>query len=283
MIAAVIAVALLVLASPTGLAAAETTAVSELAGKTHIHGLAVDRSDPSFLLIATHHGLFRAGPDGAAVLVSEVQDFMGFNPHPSQPDLLYASGHPAGGGNLGFVASRDGGKTWSQVSPGLGGPVDFHQLTVSPADPDRIYGSYGGLQVSDDGGKTWRKAGALPEKLIDMAASATNADILYAATETGLFVSLDAAGSWKPLLQGSPVTLVEVVKDGIYAFVHGQGLMRANEGSFDWTMLNSDWGSAYLLHLAVDPTSADRMYGATGNSVVLESNDGGKTWAGYGR
>lgn len=35
-------------------------AVSELRQKTHIHGLAVDRTDSSQLLIATHHGLFRA-------------------------------------------------------------------------------------------------------------------------------------------------------------------------------------------------------------------------------
>jgi photosystem II stability/assembly factor-like uncharacterized protein len=282
-IAATIVVALFVLASPVGPAAAETTAVSELAGQTHIHGLAVDRSDPAFLLIATHHGLYRAGRDGSAVRLSEVQDFMGFNPHPSDPDLLYASGHPVGGGNLGFVASRDGGRTWNQVSPGLDGPVDFHQLAVSPADPSRIYGAYGGLQLSDDGGKTWTMVGPLPQKIIDMAASVKNADVLYAATETGLIISLDAGGSWKPLLEGPPVTLVEVAPDGIYAFIHGEGLMRASEGTFDWTMLNSNWGSAYLLHLAVDPTSADRTYAATGNGVVLESTDGGRTWDGYGR
>ncbi|TIT16878.1 MAG: hypothetical protein E5W85_00930 [Mesorhizobium sp.] len=44
--------------------------------------------------MATHHGLFRTGPDGQAELISPVQDFMGFTPDPSDPRSLYASGHP---------------------------------------------------------------------------------------------------------------------------------------------------------------------------------------------
>ena len=123
-------------AASTGSAAgAEAVSVSQLKEHTHIHGLAVDRQDPEKLLIATHHGLFRSGPDGKAELISPVQDFMGFTPDPSDPKTLYASGHPAGGGNLGFIASTDNGVTWEQVAPGADGPVDFHQMTVSPADP----------------------------------------------------------------------------------------------------------------------------------------------------
>ena len=52
-------------------------------------------------------------------------DFMGFVVHPTAPNQIYGSGHPVGGGNLGFIASTDGGKTWRQLSPGVKGPVDF--------------------------------------------------------------------------------------------------------------------------------------------------------------
>ncbi len=79
---------------------------------------------------------------------------MGFTPHPADESVLYASGHPAGGGNLGFIVSRDGGRGWSSLSPGVGGPVDFHQMDVSKADPSVIYGAHGGLQASRDGGRT---------------------------------------------------------------------------------------------------------------------------------
>ncbi len=265
-------------------AAAETISVAELPRHTHIHGLAVDGQDPSRLLIATHHALFRAGKDGKAERISEVQDFMGFNPHPSDPSTLYASGHPAKGGNLGFLASTDQGRTWKQVSPGVNGPVDFHQMTVSPADPKTIYGSYGGLQISCDAGRTWKLVGPGPEKLIDLAASARSAETLYAATEAGLLVSADAGATWKPLLEGSPVTLVEVTPDGtLYAFVMDRGLVRAPEGLQEFETLTNDIGGGFLLHLAVDPTNPDRLFAATGRGRVLASSDRGRTWTSFGR
>jgi len=263
--------------------ATETLRVSKLSSHTHIHGLAVDRQDPSKLLIATHHGLFRAGADGHAELISEVQDFMGFNPHPNDPNTLYASGHPRQGGNLGFIASTDQGKTWTQVSPGLMGPVDFHQMTVSPADPNTIYGSYGGLQISRDAGKTWKIVGPTPDKLIDLSASAKSADTLYAATESGLLVSRDAGKSWKPVLEGAPVSLIEVTPEAtLYAFVIGRGLVRSAEQPLSFTELGGGFGGDYLLHLAVDPTNPNRLFASTGKSRVLISTDQGRTWNSFG-
>jgi photosystem II stability/assembly factor-like uncharacterized protein len=261
--------------------ATEATPISELQRETHIHGLAVDPEDPSRLLIATHHGVFRTRPDGTAERVSEVQDFMGFTPHPGDPGMLYASGHPAGGGNLGFIASTDQGRTWTQISPGLNGPVDFHQLTVSRADPATIYGAYGDLQLSRDGGRTWSVAGPTPDRLIDLAASAKNADTLYAATEAGLLASRDAGATWQPLIDGAPVTLVEIAPDGtFYAFVYGRGLVASGEPPAEFETVSGDFGGAFLLHLAGDPTDPDRQFGATGDGRILASNDRGRTWTG---
>ncbi|HET7715809.1 MAG TPA: exo-alpha-sialidase [Bauldia sp.] len=257
--------------------------VAELGSHTHIHGLAVDRQKAGHLLIATHHGLYHAAPDGSAELVSIVQDFMGFNPDPEEPASLFASGHPAGGGNLGVIHSSDNGRTWTELSPGAGGPVDFHQMTVSPVDPDVIFGAYGSLQVSRDGGKTWTEAAPAPERLIDLAASAKNADTLYAATEGGLLVSPDAGLTWRALIDDAPVTMVETGADGaLYAFVYGEGLKMAREGVFKFETLAGDWGDGYILHLAVDPTDAKRLYAATGEGEVLASADGGATWSPFG-
>lgn len=264
-------------------ARAESVPVSQLKQQTHIHGLAVDRQDPENLLIATHHGLFRAGPGGEANRISVVQDFMGFTPHPSDPGTLYASGHPADGGNLGFIASTDGGANWEQVSPGEGGPVDFHQMTVSPADPTVIYGAFGGLQVSRDGGKTWSVTGPLPERLIDLAASARDADTLYAATESGLLVSKNAGGSWGSVVEGSSVSLVEVTPEGtLYTFVLGQGLMRSAEEQLDLAPVAADWGDRILLHLAVDPADKERIFVASHEGDILASADGGTSWTAFG-
>src|ERR687891_885449 len=147
-----------------------STTVEALARETHFHGIAVDSSDPDRLYLATHHGLYAVAPDGSATRLSPVQDFMGFTPHPTDPSLLYASGHPASGGNLGFIASEDAGRSWHQLAEGVGGPVDFHQMDVSVSDPKTIYGAHGGnLQLSRDGGQTWEVVAPAPEGLIDLA------------------------------------------------------------------------------------------------------------------
>ncbi len=265
-------------------AGAEAVSVSQLREHTHIHGLAVDRQDSEKLLIATHHGLFRSGPDGKAELISAVQDFMGFTPDPSDPNSLYASGHPAGGGNLGFIASTDNGVTWDQISPGADDPVDFHQMTVSVANPKVVYGAYGALQVSRDAGKTWSIVGPLPEKLIDLAVSAKNADTLYAATEGGLSISRDGGQSWETVIDGTPVSLVEVAADGsVYAFVLGRGLVRSAESEIDFKIISDAWDNRILLHLAVDSADKDRMFAATHQGDILASIDGGANWAELGR
>jgi len=278
------ALALAVAVFTIATAAAETVAVSDLPTLTHIHGLAVDRQDPTRLLIATHHGLFRTDTNGKAERISPVQDFMGFTPHPSDPNKLYASGHPAQGGNLGFVSSDDRGRTWSQVSPGANGPVDFHQMTVSPADPQTIYGTHRGLQVSRDGGKTWTIIGSGPEGLIDLAGSAKSPDTIYAATQSGLLVSTDVGRSWTPLLQGAPVSLVEVTPEGtLYAFVLGRGLVKAGEPPVGLETISNGFGDGYLLHLAVDPANPKRVFAVTNGGKLLGSADQGRTWTALGQ
>ena len=256
---------------------------SELNKSTHIHGLAVDRNDSSRLLIATHHGLFRAGPDGSAERISEIQDFMGFNAHPSDRETLYASGHPAGGGNLGFIASTDQGATWRQISPGANGPVDFHQMSVSPANPKTIFGVYGDIQISRDGGQNWSVVAPAPNKLIDLAASSLSADAVYAATEAGLLVSRDAGKTFEAVLSGAPVSLVEAAPGGIvYAFVIGKGLVRADEASLTFATMSEDFGEEFLLHLAVDPRDPNHLFAATGKGKILSSADGGRNWTTIG-
>lgn len=283
-------IAFVALGPMTGAAAGETTTLSQLRQATHFHGIAVDRIDPSRLFLATHHGFFLVSADGGATRLSPVQDFMGFTPHPRDPLVLYASGHPAGGGNLGIIESTDGGVTWTQLSPGVGGPVDFHQMDVSPADPAVIYGTYQGLQMSRDGGKSWAMTGTLPEGLIDLAASGASADRLYAATKfDGLQVSDDAGASWRQVYGagnpvGNPVSMVQAGPAGtLFMFVLGEGLLAASESDpGNWQVVSTDFGDRYFLHMAVDPANPARMFAVTQELEVLASGDGGKSWQPFG-
>ncbi|WP_139257575.1 WD40/YVTN/BNR-like repeat-containing protein [Natronohydrobacter thiooxidans] len=262
-------------------ARAETPLAALLAG-THIHGLAVDRADPSRLMIATHHGLHALDIDsGLTVQVSDHRDdLMGFVAHPAEPAGFLASGHPARGGNLGVIASSDRGKSWVKLSDGVDGPVDFHQMDISKADPAVVWGNYGGLQRSRDGGATWEMVADAPVGLIDIAASAADPERLYAATEVGLFVSAADAEGWQRAHPAqAPVTLVEVTQDGIlHAFIFDEGLVRRAEDSAEWERLHPGFEDRFLLYFAVDPQAPERVFTATQHGEVLASEDGGRNW-----
>lgn len=265
--------------------AGETFTLAALQRNTHIHGLAVDPKNPSHLYLATHHGLFALSPSGSTTRLSQrSDDFMGFVTHPTDAARFYASGHPAGGGNLGIIMSADAGASWQQLSPGANGPVDFHQMDISKVDPNVIYGVFGGLQRSRDGGRTWAIVGQVPEGLIDIAASAKDVDRVYAATERGLLISLNAGKSWqRAYMYQRPVTMVHTSLGGdIYAFVVGVGLIQGMEPHLRWKIIGRDFGDQFILHFAVDPTDGSKLYAATGKGDVIASNDGGRTWAPFG-
>jgi photosystem II stability/assembly factor-like uncharacterized protein len=269
----------LVVLTVLGVSAAAAQSVP-LADVAHIHGVAFDAKHPGQLLLATHYGLYRTERGGLAQIVSEdANDYMGFTPSPDDPDLLLASGHPATGGNMGFIVSTDGGVTWSQRSPGASGPVDFHALTVSRADSRVIYGLYGSIQVSRDGGTSWEVTGPAPERTIDLAASALEVDTLYAGTAAGLAVSKDAGATWQMWGDPVPLTMVETAPSGkIYAFYAGVGLIVGEKDGTGWKLLSGDLGAHDFLHFAVDPADERHLVAVTQDSLILESRDGGSQW-----
>lgn len=275
----VITLALLMGTMLTGpVRAAETLKLSEV---SHLHGIAVDPGDPSRLYLASHHGVWLTNPDSTATRVSDNRhDYMGFTPNPAQPGAFFASGHPETGGNLGVFISTDGAKTWKAVSKGANGPVDFHSMDASPADPKVLYGHFGSVQVSRDAGKSWEVTGKPPADMFDLAASAKDANTIYAATRNGLMVSRDAGKTWQAAyMVARPATMVTTTKDGTaYAFQVGTGLLKTTEPSLAWQPVGNGFGDAVLLHLAVDPTNPQRLYAVTDKSAILASQDGGKTW-----
>ena len=267
--------AVLLAAGSPELDAAEHEVSVPVSGLSHIHGIAFGTADD--LILATHHGVFAVDPAGQARLISEPHDFMGFTR--AGPDRLIASGHPAEGGNMGVLTSNDGGAEWFPLADGVGGPVDFHAMTVSPADPEVVYGLFGGIQVSRDAGATWTISGPAPADTIDLAAGPEDPGTLYAGTMDGLMVSTDFGASWaRSGPQGVPVTAVESTGSGeIYAFFAGGGLFRrSDDGS--WTALSEDFGQRVILHLAVDADTPNRLAAVTDASAVLISEDAGKSW-----
>ncbi|ASQ14987.1 hypothetical protein CDO22_34210 (plasmid) [Sinorhizobium meliloti] len=277
-----VAAAILALGTVAFFGLLRTPETARISGISHIHGIAVDRRDPSRLYLATHDAVYLTSRDGTAEQVSaERNDYVGFTAHPTEAAVFYASGHPPSGGNTGVIVSLNGARTWIKTADGANGRVDFHAISVSPVDPNVIYGLYRDIQVSRDGGKTWEVTGSAPPGTVDIAASAVDAHTLYAATRNGLMVSRSGGRGWNSAgPTGQPVTLVEIAPDGsIYTFVVRRGLLKGSPGAFVWEPIMQEFGNHVFLHLSIDPRAPNRMFAVTRQSKLLASTDGGKSWS----
>ena len=261
--------------------AAEIASLNEV---QNVHAIAVSENDPGKLLLATHQGLFLAGPDGPVTQLSkDADDFEGFSVHPTNPDIFLSSGHLAKGGNLGIIRSDDSGRNWERLAEDSNGSRDFHAMAISRIDPNVVFGINRALQVSRDGGRSWKTGGKLPGETFDFAASAQDMGTLYAATRQGLYVSRDGGKTWSlGYLVRQPTTMVHAAADGsLYAFIYGVGLVSAKEPNLEWKTVSNDFNDRFLVDLKVDPSFPGRLYGVADTGAVMASKDGGRTWTSF--
>lgn len=255
---------------------------------SHVHGLAVDRGDSKRVYLATHDGLFALQNDADLRQVGGSRDdFMGFSPHPTDPNMLFSSGHPKGGGNIGFQKSDDAGKTWKKISNGSpGGPADFHAMLVHPANPDHIYGWYKlRIHRSLDGGATWEVLPKQPPEILSFAGDPRNENILYIGTIGSLLISTDRGESWASMTDaiGYDVVFdVEVDPAGaLYLALRDRGSVRATVKK-DGTAVLEDLGKLpdgdIPLHLAIAPENPEIIYASSKTKKLYKSTDGGRTW-----
>lgn len=260
-----------------------------------IHGLAVDPNDPSILYVATHHGLFKGVNDQEWSKVSqETMDLMGFTMHPTQPDVMYASGHPARPSrdynSLGVVKSVDGGITWTTVA--LKNEVDFHAMTISLADPGKVWGWYyrdSNFYEAPDAGLTWNHWAPTnpPKTIYAIASGADEASTVYAASADGLYVSRDAGHSWQPL-QGKPppggasvIATTKADPQKLWAFFPSAGFAQSSDMGKNWTLAahvawESQDGPAAI---AIDPSDPGTVYAASGRGAIYKTIDDGGSWS----
>ncbi|MGH2947037.1 MAG: F510_1955 family glycosylhydrolase [Solirubrobacteraceae bacterium] len=248
---------------------------SDTARLEHIHGLGVGPENGT-LYVATHYGLFEA-PDGEQKvrrIGDSEQDIMGFSV--VSDDRFIGSGHPDPNDtdsppNLGLIESRDGGRTWENIS--LSGDADFHVLQSAG---ERIYGfdgTQGRLMVSNDGGRSWEQR-TPPAAMFDLAIDPRNENRIVTSTEGGVFASTDAGKGWRPLRDDIAGLLAWSAPGALY-LVDGQGqVQRSADGGRQWQPASGIGGQP-----AAFIAREDELYAALGDGTVKRSTDGGASWS----
>lgn len=254
----------------------------------HAHGLAVDPSDSTKLYIATHDGLFLLANEKEMYRVGEMEDdLMGFSAHPAQPGTFFASGHPARGGNMGIIQSTDGALTWKKIANGVNGPVDFHTMAISSANPNILYGWYDGeLQISKDGGKNWNVVETdVPTEIISLHPDPQDENKLYAVVIGGLMVSTDQGAHWTDV--GGQMSNNAVVSFAVnpqdpqkmVSFSRNLGFAVSADGGKSWES-KSDFEKYddIPLYLAFDPQQTNTLYALSRSNKLYKSVDHASTW-----
>ncbi|MGH8036064.1 MAG: F510_1955 family glycosylhydrolase, partial [Lysobacterales bacterium] len=180
---------------------------------THVHGLSYS-ADGQQLMIPSHHGMAVYEGGRWSKAAGPTHDYMGFS---ATRDTLYSSGHPAPGSGLtnpfGLIKSRDGGKSWQKL--GLDGESDFHTLATSYATNAVYVFNHGpnsrmkeaGIYYTLNDGLQWQRADAkgLPSKVNSLAVHPTDARLVAAGGDDGLYLSRNSAGSFERLVSGKQV------------------------------------------------------------------------------
>ena len=231
---------------------------SNLLGDWHdIHGVGLfntegSNDDDNSIYLATHNGLYNKKQNSSWVKVgSDKSDLMGFVINPTKEGVMFSSGHPVNGGNLGFRMSTDSGKTWETISSVTDNPIDFHAMSISPVNNDILYGSPGGgyaLFITHDQGKTWSIITSIPSQIVSIAANPLDANGVYIGTGSGLFSSNDQGKNWKKIES-------ELIGDSV---ITGLGFNQNNE-LFAYVMPNTD--------------DANNQ-----NGYIIKSDESGKNW-----
>ncbi|MDQ1708201.1 MAG: hypothetical protein QOJ88_1412 [Pyrinomonadaceae bacterium] len=161
---------------------------------------------------------------------------------PLQPGLIWT------GSDDGLVqVTRDGGKNWSNVTPPkdlLPEWVQINSIEASPNDPATAYvaatmykwdDNRPYLYKTNDYGKSWKKiTNGIPETTFTrvIREDPNKRGLLYAGTETGLYVSFNDGANWQPLQFNLP--LVPITDLAIHK--REQDLVAATQGRSFWIL-----------------------------------------------
>ncbi|MHB1223962.1 MAG: WD40/YVTN/BNR-like repeat-containing protein, partial [Gemmatimonadaceae bacterium] len=134
--------------------------------------------------------------------------------------------------------TRDGGTTWTNVTPREMTDGLVNEIEVSPHDPATVYLAFRRDRLGDptphvfrstDYGRSWtRLVDGLPagEPVRVVREDTERRGLLYAGTETGVYVSWDSGAHWQPApltFPVVPVTDLEVRHGALIAATEGRG------------------------------------------------------------
>jgi photosystem II stability/assembly factor-like uncharacterized protein len=208
----------------------------------------------------------------------------------------------AGAASGGIWKTTNAGENWTNISDAFTN-LSVNSMAMAESDHNVIYagtgesfpgGSYfygNGIWKSTDKGNNWTPLAStstdanfsyVNRLIVDPA----NANIILAATETGIFKSINGGTSWSKVYS-SNFGVEDLVPDPsnfniLFAGEHGIGVLRSTNAGNNWSFSSSGMGPGTRFELAVSPVDHNYVFASVNVSEevsnVYMSQDNGLNW-----
>ena len=156
---------------------------------------------------------------------------------PYDPKIIWA------GADDGMLSkTEDGGTTWQEVTPSANKNGMVNSIEISPHDPETVYIATPRYKYDDhkpyiykttNSGRSWSKiTNGIPDGAFVRVVreDPVRKGMLYAGTETGLYISLDGGDHWQAFQRNLPVVPVTDIQ------VKGRDLAISTQGRAFWVL-----------------------------------------------
>ncbi|MEL6823579.1 MAG: glycosyl hydrolase, partial [Calditrichota bacterium] len=196
---------------------------------------------------------------------------------PQNPNKIYI-GAPSGG----FWRTSNGGQTWETTTDNL--PVlGVTAIVIDPTDSDIIYIGTGdgdagdtysiGVLRSTDGGTTWQTTGlnwdiSQTRRISKMLIDPGNANVLLAATNNGVYKSVDSGANWTRTATGNFKDIEFKPGDPSTVYAAGRTFLRSTNGGDSFNQITQGVPPSVQVirfAIAVTPANPNYVYILAGN------------------
>ncbi|SDB37905.1 Sortilin, neurotensin receptor 3 [Flavobacteriaceae bacterium MAR_2010_188] len=181
---------------------------------------------------------------------------------PQDSNILYTVIEAKEDSKKGMYRSDDAGSSWKQLNNDFGitvRPFYFSRIVVDPNDSDVVVKAGLGGSISKDGGKTFKGLGNMHGDIHDIAFSSISSDIMYVATDGGLYRSWNGGTTMEivenlPISQFYQISVDDEQPYNIYGGLQDNGSWfgpssaAGGIGASDWTSIGVGDGFRVLAH-----------------------------------
>lgn len=206
----------------------------------------------------------------------------------------------AGSASGGIWKTTNGGTSWDWLTPNFPN-LATTTLAMAPSNHSIIYAGTGegfgsfeevrghGIFKSNNRGTTWTFLSNTTDmnEINRIIVSPSSANLVLAASNNGIYRSIDGGLNWTKVYSGYVQDLRAVPGDFNvqYGAQYGLGVIKSTDGGVTWSTSNTGMNTNGRVEIDISPAKTDRIFASAQGTLsgtksdLYVSDDGGVTWS----